>query len=807
MKLWKNYSALIEKNILAQELSEAPGLLYWRDKLFANIIIFLLPVSGIALVPGVIMSIKSGIPGLAVYDTLAVIIFSLVAFVKQMTLRWRKTVLLVCFYLLAIILLLYLGPLGPGLIYLFAITIFSTLIFPVSIGFLTVGANTIITIAFAVVVHSPGIHFPLGTYYDSGSWIAVSSNLAVLSILSVTSLNLLFKGLNRTILKEKEIREDLLQSEILYKQMFYKNPLPMFIFDSKDLRFLLVNKEAVKTYGYTEDEFYNLTILDIRTPEAAERLKAEDVAITDNNYRNFGTSQHLTKSGEVIDVEVQSDEVRFSSRQARMATIVNVTERNKAAKLLSKQKTLLETVSKNFPNGTVAIIDAGYTIKYIDGQELYKTNLLPENLINTNYLEKFCYAEQQQVKDFLQPVFEGNANSAELELSGQTYLYSAVSINDEHRDKTIVIASQNVTEQRLKEKSLTLFETAIINSENGFVVYNLPDSASGLPTFGYVNRAFEKLAGYSSEELIGNPPLILNALGSRMSNVNKLNDAFQQNRELKTELLGKKKNGEEYWTSVHIIPVFNKKGKLINYITLHNDITANKKLEKQREILLYDLAKSEQNVKSLINNTTDLIWSVDRNFKYITFNEALTVMAGHYGATICVGQDALGEGFCFEARKNWEGHYVKALKGEKFSTDIDLIIPAGIRYVGSVSFNPIRNHDGEITGVGCFLKEITQRRIYEEKIENQNEKLKEIAFLTSHSLRAPITNILGLVRVLDLENFSNPQNKELIKYLYTSAMKVDEVIHEIVDQTLLLGSKEVSANLKKFSGKSFYNKR
>lgn len=66
-----------------------------------------------------------------------------------------------------------------------------------------------------------------------------------------------------------------------------------------------------------------------------------------------------------------------------------------------------------------------------------------------------------------------------------------------------------------------------------------------------------------------------------------------------------------------------------------------------------------------------------------------------------------------------------------------------------------------------------------EAIERQNEKLREIAFIQSHLIRAPLSRILGLTALL-MEDADSPSDRELLGYLDTSAKELDELIRSIV---------------------------
>ena len=81
---------------------------------------------------------------------------------------------------------------------------------------------------------------------------------------------------HRQIEKEKkESAEKLIQSEKNYRTIFYKSPLPKWVYDSETLRFLEVNEAATRHYGYTQEEFLSMTINDIRPKEDIELLAGD----------------------------------------------------------------------------------------------------------------------------------------------------------------------------------------------------------------------------------------------------------------------------------------------------------------------------------------------------------------------------------------------------------------------------------------------------------------------------------------------------------------------------------------------------
>ncbi|MFC5285218.1 response regulator [Pedobacter alpinus] len=75
------------------------------------------------------------------------------------------------------------------------------------------------------------------------------------------------------------------------------------------------------------------------------------------------------------------------------------------------------------------------------------------------------------------------------------------------------------------------------------------------------------------------------------------------------------------------------------------------------------------------------------------------------------------------------------------------------------------------------------RSSYVNQIESQNEKLKNIAWKQSHSVRAPLARILGIINMIEI---SDGENKDLlfwIEQLKISSNEMDSIIHQIVNET------------------------
>ncbi|MEG4072014.1 PAS domain S-box protein [Microcoleus sp. Pol14C2] len=148
----------------------------------------------------------------------------------------------------------------------------------------------------------------------------------------------------RDITERKQAEAELRASEERYRLLFKNNPHPMWVYDLETLEFIAVNQAAVQHYGYTRDEFLNMTVTDIRPPQELPRL-LENISQVDVGIEFAGVWQHQKKDGTIIDVEITSYALVFDSRNAELVLAHDVTDRLQAEAELYKAKEAAEAAS------------------------------------------------------------------------------------------------------------------------------------------------------------------------------------------------------------------------------------------------------------------------------------------------------------------------------------------------------------------------------------------------------------------------------------------------------------------------------
>lgn len=153
-------------------------------------------------------------------------------------------------------------------------------------------------------------------------------------------------GFNRMIerigelTREREARQETLRERVReataeslaaaerYRLIFDSNPLPMWVYDSTTLRFLTANEAAVQNYGWSHEEFLQMTIADVYLAEDRAQLLTAIAQPAEGRAR-LSTTQHRRKDGSVIDVEILSHELIFEGWQARLVIASDVTEKKR----------------------------------------------------------------------------------------------------------------------------------------------------------------------------------------------------------------------------------------------------------------------------------------------------------------------------------------------------------------------------------------------------------------------------------------------------------------------------------------------
>jgi signal transduction histidine kinase len=107
------------------------------------------------------------------------------------------------------------------------------------------------------------------------------------------------------------------------------------------------------------------------------------------------------------------------------------------------------------------------------------------------------------------------------------------------------------------------------------------------------------------------------------------------------------------------------------------------------------------------------------------------------------------------------------------------------------AYEALKQHKEELTALNENLEYLIQKRTAElthalDELTTKKNGLEEFSYITSHNLRGPIAQLLGLTSIFNAQNPADPFNLEVIARLQQSAQQLDEVIHDL-NRVLVFG--------------------
>lgn len=164
---------------------------------------------------------------------------------------------------------------------------------------------------------------------------------------------------------ERKISEELIkESEYLYKNLFYKSPLPICVCNADTLQFLEVNEAAVQLYGYTRKEFMKMAAFDIMSQEEKYELQ-QSLPRAHHINRPPILRKHIKKNNEAIFVEVWAHAINYKGSNAWLVLANDITEK------IQLQNQLVEEKIRRQQDIAKAVIDAQESERETLGRELH----------------------------------------------------------------------------------------------------------------------------------------------------------------------------------------------------------------------------------------------------------------------------------------------------------------------------------------------------------------------------------------------------------------------------------------------------
>jgi PAS domain S-box-containing protein len=275
-----------------------------------------------------------------------------------------------------------------------------------------------------------------------------------------------------------------------------------------------------------------------------------------------------------------------------------------------------------------------------------------------------------------------------------------------------------------------------------------------------VNEAAVKEYGYSKEEFLTKTIIELRP----DEDVKLVKSILPQIRASQThfrEFRHKSKSGRVFYVELMSHPIIFK-GTESRLVVIQNI--------EEKKAMAGRLAITQAKLIGILETTSIGYFQVDHNDTITFWNKAAENMIG-YDRKYVIGKN-MWELFPEAIDTKFYVQYQKAL--------VDRVNQEFTAY-----FWPVQKWFAIIIyfvneGLVIHFRDITESKVYEEKLLKNIEQLKEISYLNSHYMRKPVASLLGLTSLINNNLVTGDEYKELAKHIEECSLELDDIIRQVI---------------------------
>ncbi|PID74497.1 MAG: hypothetical protein CSB32_00765 [Desulfobacterales bacterium] len=245
----------IEQNISPSSALEGDPFVLWQERILYITCFLGVFVGPFALVPSVWwLFLQEGLTHVIVFDIVIYLSIVVIFLWKGLSLRVRAASIFFVCYVLGTILLINLGPMGAGYIWLLGASILISNVYSLKAALYSLLCNVAILMCIAGAIAADQLEWARQLEKPLQLWLVLGSNFLMVNTVVSIFFALILKSLRETFQKEKQMRIDLEESENRLRAVFDSVESVSIQGYNKERQVIYWNKASEKLYGYRAEE-------------------------------------------------------------------------------------------------------------------------------------------------------------------------------------------------------------------------------------------------------------------------------------------------------------------------------------------------------------------------------------------------------------------------------------------------------------------------------------------------------------------------------------------------------------------------
>jgi len=547
---------------------------------------------------------------------------------------------------------------------------------------------------------------------------------------------------------------------------------------NRDGTIVMANPYCNRLFGYRTQELEGQPHLKL-IPECSrsQHRKHFKKFFEKPQSRPMGLGQKLfglKKSGERFPVEISLSHLRTQGQEYAVAFVTDLTQQQ----LIADENLLLSNIFQESLHGIYVINSKTFTFKLANHgateqvgysldelQNLHPWDLIPQ-MTASEFKEKLKPIESssQQKIVFENQFARKDGSTLPVEVHLQRYVYDHQTVYMQ-----IVI---DISERKAAEEALQLQSQITRNLSEGIVLVRDEDN-----TIVYTNSQLDRMFGYSTGEMNGQPVAILLADKEQgHSTLDIITSALDQKGSWSGEVLNRSKDGSTFWSWVSITSFLHPTYGTV-WVGTQNNI-------EQRKAIEAELEKEKRKAQMYLDVAGSMFLVVEKDRTISLINQKGCEILGY------PEEEILG--------KDWFTHFIPEAERQKVTSVFDQAMHGDIRPIEYIVNRVVTRHQGErliewhntivhdeegnpvsglSSGVDITEKTLAEKAMTQALIEGQEIERKRIAKELHDGLGQSLTAIRLHLSALesDMQQFNDKNQSSLEKLKFILQSTVQEV--------------------------------